>query len=154
MPYIKKTGFFRLEFIRYAFVGGIATIADFAALFLFREFILKDIPFSLYISNALGFTAGITVNYFLSLSFVFASAADKKTGRSIRDITVFAVVGIVGLFLSEIGMFIGVSVFELYYMFVKVIVTLIVLIWNYLARKVLIFDKKSPEGPGGYNGKL
>jgi len=142
MPFFEKSRFFKLEFIRYAFVGGIATVADFTVLFLFREFLLKDGMISLYISTALGFTAGLLVNYILSLMFVFVSAKGTNKGRKPIDIILFAVIGLIGLFLSELGMFVGVKLLGLYYLIVKSIVTLVVLIWNYLARKFLIFDKK------------
>ncbi|MEA4815933.1 MAG: GtrA family protein [Lachnospiraceae bacterium] len=142
MSFFEENKLFKLEFIRYAFVGGIATVADFAVLFLFREFLLKESVFSLYIATALGFTAGLFVNYILSLMFVFVSAKGTKRGRRLIDIILFTVIGLIGLLLSEAGMFVGVKLLGLYYLIVKAIVTLIVLIWNYLARKFLIFDKK------------
>lgn len=128
-----------LEFLRYLIVGGIAFVADFTVLFIFKEFILKDLYYSLYISTALGFISGLIVNYCLSIFYVFSSAKGTQKGRSINDMLIFAFVGIIGLIISEFGMFIGSKKFVLNYLLVKIVVTIVVLLWNYIARKILIF---------------
>lgn len=128
-----------LEFLRFLIVGGIAFIVDFTVLFIFKEFILKDFYCSLYISTALGFISGLIVNYCLSIFYVFSSAKGTKVGRSMNEILIFAVIGIIGLIISEFGMFIGAEKLELNYLLVKIAVTTIVLFWNYFARKILIF---------------
>ena len=55
---------------------------------------------------------------------------------------VFTLVGIIGLVLTEIGMQIGVAWLgsqPLMLLIAKVVVTFVVLIWNYLGRKIFIF---------------
>ena len=128
-----------LEFLRYLIVGGIAFIVDFTVLFILKEFVLKDFYYSLYISTAFGFIFGLIVNYCLSIFYVFSSAKGTQIGRSMNDIFIFALVGIIGLIISEFGMFIGAEKFELNYLLVKIAVTIVVLLWNYIARKILIF---------------
>lgn len=130
-----------LEFLRYLIVGGIAFIVDFTVLFIFKEFILKDFYYSLYISTALGFILGLIANYCLSIFYVFSCAKGTKIGRSMNAIFIFAFVGVIGLIISEFGMFIGSEKFELNYLIVKVVVTIVVLLWNYFARIILIFNK-------------
>jgi putative flippase GtrA len=127
------------EFLRYLVVGGISFIVDFTTLFVVKEFVLKDAYYSLYISTALGFLIGLMVNYLLSLYYVFNSAKGTGIGRSVNEILIFVAVGIIGLFISEFVMFVGAERFELNYLIVKVGVTIVVLLWNYLARKILIF---------------
>lgn len=127
------------EFLRYSIVGGISFIADFSALFIFKEFILKDVIYSLYISTALGFILGLIVNYCLSIYYVFNSAKGTSVGRSVGEIIIFSVIGIIGLAISEFGMFMGSDKLQFNYLLVKIAVTIIVLFWNYLARKILIF---------------
>lgn len=136
---IMKNNKLIFEFLRYLIVGGIAFIVDFTVLFISKEFVLKDFYYSLYISTALGFISGLIVNYCLSIFYVFSSAKGTEVGRSINEILIFALVGIIGLIISEFGMFIGAEKFELNYLLVKIAVTTIVLLWNYLARKILIF---------------
>lgn len=48
-------------------------------------------------------------------------------------------IGIMGLFLTEAGMYAGVELFNMNYLLTKIIVAVLVLLWNYIARKVLIF---------------
>ena len=127
------------EFLRYLLVGGISFIVDFSTLFIFKEFILKNVYYSLYISTALGFILGLIANYCLSIYYVFNSAKGTAVGRSIEDMIVFAVIGIIGLIISEFGMFLGSDMLQFNYLLVKIAVTIIVLLWNYLARKIFIF---------------
>ena len=113
------------EFFRYAVVGGIAFLADYGTLFLFQELILTGgTPWELFISTAAGFIVGLIVNYVLSLTFVFT------------------VVGVIGLGLTELIMYLGTELLHISYLIVKIAAAAIVLVWNYVGRKVLIFDRK------------
>lgn len=136
------------EILRYIVVGGIAFLIDFSVLFLFEEFIFPTSSnLTIAISTAAGFCAGLAVNYILSLTFVFTSAKGTDKGKSLKDIAIFAIIGIVGLALTEIGMFSGlillkhinINFFGKNYLLTKAFVTVAVLAWNYLGRKILIF---------------
>lgn len=132
-----KTLFF--EFLRYAVVGGIAFLADFGALVGSNELLLKNVAGGVYIATVIGFIVGLAVNYFLSLIFVFTSAKDRGKGRSVGAFLIFAVIGLIGLGLTELGMWIGIELLKWNYMIVKILVTGAVLIWNYAGRKVIVF---------------
>ena len=128
------------EFFRYCIVGGIAFLADFGLLHFFYSVIIgQDRQYSLFISTALGFVGGLIVNYILSLVFVFLKAKEEKKGRDIKSFAIFVIIGIIGLFFTELGMYFGVKVLLINYMVVKIFVTGLVLVWNYLMRKILIF---------------
>ena len=127
------------EFMRYAVVGGIAFLADFGALVASQELFFRQFSWGVYAATVIGFIVGLSVNYFLSLIFVFTSAKDKGKGRSVGAFLVFGIIGLVGLGLTELGMWIGVEIFVWNYMAVKVFVTGAVLMWNYLGRKLIIF---------------
>ncbi len=130
------------EFFRYSIVGGIAFLADFSTLFLFRDIIFSnDTEIELFISAAVGFVVGLAVNYILSVLFVFKAADNKNSGRDVKSFVIFAVVGIIGLGLTELGMYIGVYVFEWHYLVTKIIVAVLVLVWNYCGRKIFVFGK-------------
>ncbi len=130
------------EFLRYAVVGGISFLVDFGVLYLCHSHILKSIPYSLYISTALGFFAGLVTNYLLCLKFVFTSAKNTNQGKSGRDKILFTVIGVIGFLMNEFGMKLGVEVLSVHYLIVKIFVAGIVLLWNYLARKYMIFNNK------------
>jgi len=130
------------EFIRYCFVGGVAFLADYAALWLTKEYVFGSFLCGLYLATGAGFLIGLVVNYVLSLKFVFTQAKDAKSGRTFGAFAVFGIVGLVGLALTELGMWVGVVLAGLHYMVVKLVVTVIVLMWNYLGRKLFIFNAK------------
>ena len=127
------------EFLRYAVVGGIAFLADFGTLVGFQELVFRRWAWGVYAATVCGFVIGLAVNYFLSLLFVFTQAKDRGKGRSFGAFVVFGTIGLVGLGLTEVGMWIGIEGLGWNYMLVKIIVTGAVLVWNYLGRKLIIF---------------
>ena len=134
----KKTIF--KEFIRYAFIGGIAFLVDVSILYFFKTKVFLTLgDMGIYISTALGFLAGLIFNYIFSLIFVFESAKEQKKGRNMFSFFLFSLIGLIGLVLTEAGMYAGVDFLNINYLITKIIVAIIVLIWNYVARKILIF---------------
>lgn len=144
------------EFLRYILVGGIATLADWAVLYLCTEWLFARIgAYAVYPSHALSFLCGLTVNFLLSNRFVFVQAEQRSRGRDFKSFLLFAVIGLVGLGITELGAWLAdvlfdsrTAVFTVFgftvyvYMLAKVILTVIVLFWNYLARKYLVYDRK------------
>lgn len=137
--FVKYKGLF-FEFLRYCIVGGVSFVIDFGILTVFYQFVFHQSgQYSLGISTALGFIAGLIVNYLLSIFFVFLSAKNDKKGRDLKSFFAFAIIGIIGLTLTELGMHLGVNMLTWNYMIVKIIVTALILIWNYVMRKIIIF---------------
>lgn len=155
----EKSKILLFEFLRYGVVGGIAFIADFGSLYLSKEFLFREMKYGLYYATAVGFIIGLIVNYILSLKFVFTQAKDQGKGRDFKSFAIFAIIGLIGLGLTELGMhvgcvtlktpldnclasiggIIGLDLVKYGYLLVKCIVTAIVLIWNYAGRKIIIF---------------
>ena len=128
------------EFFRYAVVGGIAFVVDFGTLVAAQELYLKSFSAGVYIATVLGFIVGLAVNYALSLWFVFTSEKDLGKGRSVGAFLVFGLIGLLGLGWTELGMWLGIECLHWNYKLIKVFVTGAVLLWNYLGRKILIFN--------------
>ena len=126
------------EFFKYAIVGGIAFVVDFTTLWLCQEFIFYKITYGVYWATACGFAAGLVVNYVLSILYVFTEAKKTGKGRTVKAFVIFTVIGIVGLGLTEVGMWCGLQL-HFDYRFVKIVVTGIILLYNYIARKIIIF---------------
>lgn len=129
---VGKTDSTLLQLFRYTFVGGFAFVVDFALLYVltdhFRVYYLT--------SAALSFTAGLIVNYVLSKLWVFNKSSFKNRWV---EFLIFAIIGIVGLFFTEILMWLFTSVLSIYYILSKIITTMIVYFWNFFARKIIIF---------------
>ena len=51
-------------------------------------------------------------------------------------------VGLIGLGLTELGMYVGVFVFNWHYIVTKILVAALVLVWNYIGRKLFVFKGK------------
>ena len=150
------------EIFRFLLVGGTATVVDYAVFYLFRQWILPptlitgavwDI-ISLVIATALGFCAGLVVNWILSVKFVFRAVKNKEEVQTKKSFAIFSVIGIIGLVITELGMFLLVHhiipTITLFGMteflrlawnewFAKVIMTCIVLVFNYIGRKIFVF---------------
>ena len=123
-----------IQFFRYAFVGGIATVVDWAV-----QYVLTVLWVHYLIAAVFAFLSGLLVNYFLSKIFVFKAQEAKV--NALWEFVIYAVIGVIGLGITVGLMFILTDVAGLYFMLSKVITTVIVLFWNYFARKVIIYKK-------------
>ena len=120
------------QFGRYVIVGGLAFMIDFGSLYSLTEFA----GFHYLISTAGAFLLGLLTNYCLCRLWVF----DRRTMESTPvEFLIFAVIGIVGLGLNEAIMWFVGEVIQLHYLIGKVISAGIVLIWNFGARKLILF---------------
>jgi putative flippase GtrA len=131
------------EFFRYLIVGGAAFIIDFSILYLSKTFLFSKLEKTgILLAAALGFIAGLVFNYTLSILFVFRQISENAKRHKIRSFALFAAIGIIGLLITELCMFAGIAVLGLqWYLLIKVISAGIVLMWNYAARKMLIFKE-------------
>ena len=149
------------EIFRFLLVGGTATVVDYIVYYLFRQWILPPTlintavwnSWSLILSTAFGFGVGLVVNWLLSVKFVFQAVKDKKESSSKKSFVIFTVIGLIGLAITEIGMHVLVSVLPAFPFLgttaffglpwkewlSKVIMTCLVLVFNYVCRKIFIF---------------
>lgn len=136
--FLEQTENSKIQFLRYIFVGGFAAVVNIGALY-----ILKDI-FNLYylIANAIGFILGLITNYILSKSLVFTK---EKMNNSIIEFTIYAIIGIIGLILDSLFMWVFTSKIGIYYMISKIVSTGLVFIWNFGARKISYKISKNKE---------
>lgn len=117
-----------IQLFRYIFVGGIATIFDWAALYICTESGINYL-----VSTVIGFILGIIVNYILSKLFVF-NGQKSKTKTKLVEIILYSVIGLIGLGMSECIMYVAVDKLGIWYMLGKFVATVITLLWNYIAR--------------------
>jgi putative flippase GtrA len=130
-------------------VGGAAFLADFFTLFICVEyFVPLKSGAGLYLFSIVAFTAGFMVNYFLSFLLVFTGDQYKKHRVSVGSFLTFAAIAIAGLGFTELGMFAGVGLLHFNYIAVKIVVSLVVLMWNYgIRRMVLLREWERPREP-------
>jgi putative flippase GtrA len=121
-----------LQLLRYLLVGGIAFCADAGALFL-----LKEAGLHYLLAAAFAFLVGLTVNFLLSKRFVFTEDA-RFVGRA-GEFAAYGLIGLAGLGITELVMYLCTGVFGLYYMLSKIVSAAIVLLWNFFARKFFLY---------------
>lgn len=126
-----------VQFFRYIFVGGIATVVDWSVLELF--YAVFDL--NLYVSTAFGFAFGLTANYLLSKFFAFKGTPTDKT--VVGEMLVFLITGLIGLGLTEGIMWVMTSALGLHHLLSKAVATAIVLLWNFGSKKILLYRKRS-----------
>ena len=85
-----------IQFFRYCFVGGFATIVDWALSSLLFYLVFSGSGYAA-LCNGLSFVAGLLVNYFLSTFWIFKQS--KMQNRFLEFLS-FAAIGVVGLLLT------------------------------------------------------
>lgn len=91
------------------------------------------------VSSAISFTISVIVNYLLSMKFVFKRKDD--IGRK-TEFIVFVLLSIMGLLINQFIMWISVDKLNIFYMISKIFATFIVMVWNFISRKIFL-EKKS-----------
>lgn len=129
------------EIIRFGIVGFISFLFDWGTMMLALRVFLNSQPTasSIAISTTAGFVIGVMVNYLLSVKFVFKASAEKGYGKDYKSKAVFLIIAVIGLILTQVIMNVGVVQLLYNETVVKVGATFIVMIWNYISRKVFIF---------------
>lgn len=148
-----------IQFFRYCFVGGFAFVVDFGVLALLVE--LFSVPH--VVAATISFIAGLAVNYILSTFWIFKKS---NVNNRMAEFAVFALIGVVGLLINDGIIWIfqdllgtnlilgGTQAIEndevkyyifgtvQYYMVGKIVATAVSFVWNFVARKLILFNKK------------
>lgn len=128
----QKTDITHIQFVRGLVVGGSAFIVDFSILYFLTEY------GGLYylLSAAIAYVIGTVFNYILSINWIFAT---RKYASRAKEFSTFMWIGIVGLLLNIIIMWL-ISEYLLYhYTISKLVSVVIVYFWNFFARKLILF---------------
>lgn len=124
-----------VQFFRYLFVGGLASVVDWTALWFFYDIV----NIYKYVSIALAFACGLLVNYIFSSLFVFTNV---ENGNRTSQFTIYLTTGLMGLGWTELFMLLFDEVLGIHYMVSKIITTAIVLLWNFGSKKILLYRKR------------
>ena len=137
--FMAKTHNTFIQFFRYLFVGGFASVVDWLALWFFYE---KASIYE-YVSIAMAFVCGLMANYILSSHFVFTGIAKDK--KHTTKFPVYFTTGLIGLGFTELFMLLFDGVLGIHYMVSKIITTAVVFIWNFGSKKILLYRKRDDE---------
>ena len=144
-----------LEILRFLIVGGLATLVDYLVTWVFKNYICQNLEVNLavFIYTAAGFTAGLFTNWFLQ-KFVYRYIT-KDQQRSMFVFFKFVVLSLIGFGITWLGMRLSEPIhakvlfdfwflhdIQLWFWVFKVVLTIIVLIMNYIGRKLFVFNQK------------
>jgi putative flippase GtrA len=121
------------QLCRYTIVGFIAFVFDFGTLYGLTHFL----GVHYLLSAAAAFVLGLSVNYTLSIKWVFS----RRTVRNgSAEFLIFALVGAAGLGLNELFIWLFTEIAHFHYLVSKIISTIFVYLWNFFARKYALFN--------------
>lgn len=123
------------QIIKFGIVGVLAFCIDYGTLFILVQYL------GIYylIASAISFTISVIFNYIFSMKFVFVRRDDISRKK---EFVVFVTLSIIGLLINQVIMWFSVDVLNIFYMFSKIIATAVVMIWNFVSRK-LFLEKQS-----------
>lgn len=127
----KKTENLLIQIFKFGIVGGIAFLIDYIVLFCCKEFI----GLSVLLSAAIAFTVSVIYNYIASVKWVFDVNKEKSAKK---NFVIFIILSIIGLIITEIIMWIGSDIMKINYLIVKIIATAIVMVFNFITRKIFL----------------
>jgi len=121
-----------VQLLRYCFVGGFAFLVDAGGLYVLTEYA------GMYylLSATVSFIAGLTVNYLLSTTWIFRKS---KLRSRWAEFLIYSVIGVIGLGLNTIMLYFLTDIIHIYYMLSKIITAAVVMLWNFFARKIILF---------------
>lgn len=140
------------QIIKFGFVGGLCFLID---------FVISTALFHLLINvtsrNAataaggfFGFTISVVVNYVLSMKFVFERKEDMSRKK---EFVIFIILSVIGLGVNEVILLACSAIYEgstslmtvfsgtLWFAVSKVIATAIVMVYNFISRKIFLEKK-------------
>lgn len=126
-----------MQIFKFLFVGGLAFVIDYAVLIVCKEVF----GLTVLLSAAIAFTVSVVFNYILSIKWVFDI---NKENSNTRNFTLFIIFSVIGLGLTELIMWFGVNVLLISYLIVKIIATAIVMVFNFITRKMFL-EKKTTD---------
>lgn len=121
-----------IKIILYLFVGGTAALVEWSFFYGFNQ----GLGVGYMVATAMAFCLSTLYHYFLGNILVFTSGT--RYGKS-KELSLVFVVSILGLAFNLLLMYIFVGMLTWAPMPAKVLTSCIVVVWNYLARKLWIF---------------
>lgn len=121
------------QILKFGIVGVLAFIIDYSLLYILTEFCGI---YYLY-SSIVSFIVSLIFNYIASIKWVF----DVNKKQTVKEIIIFAALSVIGLGINQLVMYCMVELLNIYYMFSKIVATGIVMVWNFITRKIFIESK-------------
>ncbi len=131
-----KSGDIRIQMFRYLVSGAVAFLVDAGLLAALTELFGRE---HLLIWTAIAFMCGLCITYLFSILWVFDKRSVSNRGA---EFGIFLAIGLSGLGLTELFMWLFADKAGLHYLISKIITTVLVFIWNFTAKKSILFRNR------------
>lgn len=118
------------QLFRFGIVGFTAFLIDAGLLYILTEYC----HIYYLVSSIISFIISLIYNYILSIFWVF----DVKKKQTIKEVLLFTILSVIGLGVNQLVMYLGVDLLHIYYMLCKIFATIIVMVYNFITRKIFI----------------
>ncbi|MFC1802246.1 GtrA family protein, partial [Patescibacteria group bacterium] len=129
---VKETNNSFIQFFRYGLVAVIIAVFDFSTLFVLTEFL--NIYYLISVTSA--YLVGFFANYLFCIFWVFRS---HYTENRFVELLTISFVGMVGMVLTILLVWFFTEKIGFYYILSKFVAIFIVFMWNFSARKYIVF---------------
>ena len=119
------------QVLKFGVVGGTAFLIDYGIMIALTEFC----GINYLISSGISFVVSVIYNYILSVHWVFDV---DKDGDKKKEFIVFILLSVIGLGLNQLLMWVFVSRVHVFYMLAKIFGTAILMIYNFVTRKIFL----------------
>lgn len=124
---------FLISFAKYLLAGGMGFIVDYTTLFLLYSYLSVNYLFA----AGAAFGAGIVFVYVCSNRWVFNKR--QMQHKQWLEFLIFTIIGIIGLLLTIFFMWLFVNLCGMHPLIAKPVTIAPVFMWNYSARKIILY---------------
>lgn len=119
------------QIFKFGIVGVLAFVIDYGLMILLTEFF----KINYLISTTISFVVSVIFNYIMSIYWVFEIDKDKN---KTTVFSTFIILSVFGLLLNDLFMWLFVDRVYINYMIAKIIATFLVMIYNFITRKIFL----------------
>ena len=140
------------QIIKFGFVGGLCFLIDFVISTALFHILINTLSRNqaTAVGGFFGFTISVIVNYIISMKFVFARKEDMSRKK---EFVLFLILSVIGLGINEIILLMCSTIYDnsafltsvfgdtTWFAVSKVIATAIVMVYNFITRKIFLEQK-------------
>lgn len=121
------------QIIKFGLVGFLCFFIDYGIM----VFLTEVVGVHYLLSSGISFTVSVIANYILSLMYVF----ETEKGNRVKEFVIFVVLSVIGLGINQLLMWFCVDILGIFYMISKIGATAVVMVYNFVTRKVVLEKK-------------
>ena len=118
------------QILKFGVVGGTAFLIDYGIFTILSQFLSVHY----LIASIISFSVSVVYNYILSIKWVF----DVTKKQTSKEFIIFIILSVIGLVLNSLILYVCVDLIHIHELIGKIIATAIVMVYNFITRKIFI----------------